>query len=263
MQKYIIGFIIGILSYAIVGHLVQLEEPSELDNNEAMASATQTDPDSEFKPITENMKPEHSSPFSNAVTNLLFETTRPRTDMFEPFKNDTFPILTLDSISPVHSFSRKDLHSVCLADISTEGDFNRFSIHMYLTPEARRLMGHSLSSRNGQEHAFRILGLTVNSFFVDKDRAAYLAEHAETYPLYPYEDHADNDSDDTFFVGYPDISFPIDKNTTYQGLMLAKYAAGSNELEACDPEENVSDIPGYAEHLVYWKDLQENGPRQY
>lgn len=167
-----------------------------------------------------------------------------------PNEGDDYPFLSLSTADPLLELTRQDISSVCIQGLS--GGMNT---QIYLTPEARIKVADALEGRTGKPHSFRLLDTEITTFVTSLRKLSMFRENAENFtnPVAALALDRGTASPDLMDMAEPDMGFNAPPSGIYTALSLTKQLANTNELEPCDPTEDVHAIPGYTEHLEFWE----------
>lgn len=240
-MRFFSGLICGLLASASIFALAQ-------DQNTEIPEIT----------IPDTWNTDFAYPWSSASNNIKLQQ---ETGVQAPSPNegDDYPYIDLVESTPLLQLNRLDIQSVCISPYTGEGT-PIFATSIFLTPDARQRVADLLIARGGQEVAFRWLGLTINSFVVDAQKAEAFRNNAGIYPDMEgwHETILPSKTDEELFLlEQPDLSFSSGPSSLYMGYTMTKFLAGTNRLEACEPGINLHDIPGYTEHLEFWERSKE------
>lgn len=175
------------------------------------------------------------------TTNFKLEKERPDLEWdYNKVMSEAYDMLSVESITPISSFGRLDVASVCIDPFPANNDNHAiYSVNIRLSPGARERLGSSLAEKDNEEVAIRILGQPINYFFVDGAKARHFAAGKE----------------DPHLADEADIFFTFTRSATYYTLILISSLTGQAEIASCISEFDIESMPGYQTHKKNWQDM--------
>lgn len=178
---------------------------------------------------------------SGSQTNLNLEKDRPDLEWnLSNILKDDYALIQVAALDPLTDIDRRDIKSVCIQPyINSDDVLQTYSVSIMLSDDARRRIGNALAKRDNQEITFNLIGMQINSFFADAQKARLF----ET-------GHRDEDS-----LQPEDISYSFDRSSTYTSLFYLSSLTGSAEIEGCESNFDIDAMPGYQQHKKMWNEM--------